>query len=155
MKPVRNNDFQYITFRLARNMMGIDILDIREIVPCKRVTRVHHAPWFVMGLMNLRGQILTILDIGVLLGFEKPGKNSGSHIIVFKHINVGFAVDQIGDVFSIDKEKIESIPVNIDPQIQKYTGTIINLPEGLMIILNAARIITCAVTETRPSEENL
>ena len=135
--------------------MGVDILDIREIVPCTRVTRVLRAPCFVMGLMNLRGQILTILDIGALMGFEKPGKNLGSHIIVFKHTNIGFCVDQIGDLFDIDKEKIESIPANIDPQIQKYTDHIINLPDGIMIILNAGKIIACARTETRSSEEGL
>ena len=156
MKPTRNNhNFQYITFRLARNLIGIDILDIREIVPCIRVTKVHRAPWFVMGLMNLRGQILTLLDIGVLLGMEKPGRDSGSHIIVFKHTRVGFAVDQIGDVFSIDREKLESIPVNIDPRIQQYTDTIINRPEGVMMLLNAGKILSCVRTETRPSKEDL
>lgn len=155
MKPIRNNNFQYITFSLARNLMGVDILDIREIIPCTRVTRVHRAPRFVMGLMNLRGQILTILDIGVLMGIEKQGKKFGSHIIVFKHANVGFAVDQIGDLFDVDKEKIESIPVNIDPQIQKYSDTIINLPDGVMMIVNAGKIIACIRTETRSSKEDL
>ncbi len=154
MKPTRNHNFQYITFRLARNHMGVDILDIREIVRCTKVTKVHHAPFFVMGLMNLRGQILTILDIGVLLGIEKPGRESGSHIIVFKHTNVGFAVDQIGDMFDIEKETVESVPVNIDSQIQKYTDTIINLPDGIMLIINAEKIISCIRTETPHSEEN-
>ena len=135
--------------------MGVNILDIREIVHCVRVTKVHRAPWFVMGLMNLRGQILTILDIGVLLGMEKPGRNSGSHVIVFKHTNVGFAVDQIGDVFDIEKERIEAIPVNIDPRIQKYTNHIINLSDGVMMILNAEKIISCIRTEIRASEEEL
>jgi len=155
MKSTRNHNFQYITFRLARNLMGVDILDIREIVHCIRVTKVHRAPWFVMGLMNLRGQILTILDIGALLGMERPGRNSGSHVIVFKHTNVGFAVDQIGDVFDIETERIEAIPVNFAPRIQQYTDTIINLPDGVMMILNAEKIISCIRTEIRPSEEAL
>jgi len=155
MKPIQNNNFQYITFRLAQNLIGVDILDIREIVPCNRVTKIHRAPGFVMGLMNLRGQILTILDIGVLMGFHKQGEIFCSHIIVFKHTNVGFAVEQIGDLFDIDNEKIESIPANIDPQIQKYTDTIINLQDGVMMILNAEKIIACTQTEIRPSKEDL
>ena len=153
MKPIQNNKFQYITFRLARNLMGVNILDIREIVRFTRITKVHFAPWFVMGLMNLRGQILTILDISVLLGIEKPGRDSGSHIIVFKHANVGFAVDQIGDMFDIDTENVEAVPANIDARIQKYTDTIINLPDGVMLIINAEKIISCVKTETRPSGE--
>lgn len=153
MKPIQNNKFQYITFRLARNLMGVNILDIREIVRFTRITKVHCAPRFVMGLMNLRGQILTILDISVLLGIEKPGRDSGSHIIVFKHTNVGFAVDQIGDMFDIDTENVEAVPANIDARIQKYTDTIINLPDGVMLIINAEKIISCIKTETRPSGE--
>jgi len=74
---------------------------------------------------------------------------------VFKHTNVGFAVDQIGDVFDIEKERIEAIPVNFAPRIQQYTDTIINLPDGVMMILNAEKIISCIRTETRPSEEAL
>jgi len=135
--------------------MGVDILDIREIIPCTRVTRIHLAPGFVMGLMNLRGRILTILDIAVLMGLEKQGKNSHSHIIVFKNTNVGFAVDQIGDLFDTGREKIESIPVNIDPRIQKYSDTIINLPDGVIMILNAGKIIACIRTEARALKEDL
>ena len=155
MKPTQNHNFQYISFRLAHTFMGIDILDIREMVPCNRMSRVHCAPWFVMGLLNLRGQILTLLDISVLLGFEKPGRISGSHIIVFKQANVGFAVDQIGDVFTIDRERIESVPININPGIQKYADTVINLPAGIMILLNAGKIISCIRTEARSLKEDL
>ncbi len=155
MNPTQNHNFQYITFRLAQTLMGVDILDIREIVPCNRVSRVHRAPGFVMGLVNLRGQILTILDIGVLLGFEKPGRDSGSHIIVFKHTRVGFAVDQIGDVFSIGRERIEPVPANISPGIQKYSDTVINLPEGVMILLKAGKIVSCVRTEARSLRKDL
>ncbi len=155
MKPTQNHNFQYITFRLARNLMGVDILDIREIVHFTKITKVHCAPRFVMGLMNLRGQILTILNIGVLLGIEKPGRTFGSHIIVFKHINVGFAVDQIGDMFDIDRDSVEPIPVNMDDRIQKYTDTIINLPDSIMLILNAGKILSCIRTEIQTDEDGL
>nr|NJM00872.1 purine-binding chemotaxis protein CheW [Desulfobacula sp.] len=155
MKPTQNHIFRYITFRLAQTLMGVDILDIREILPCKKVTRVHRAPGFVMGLANLRGQILTVLDIGVLLGLETPGRDSGSHIIVFKHTRVGFAVDQIGDVFSTGRERIEPVPANISPGIQKYSDTVINLPEGAMILLKAGTILACVRTEAGSLREGL
>jgi purine-binding chemotaxis protein CheW len=145
MKP--NQNFQYISFKLSNTLMGIDILDIREIVPISRITRVQLAPRFVLGLVNLRGQILTILDIRVLLGPEPPDQVSGGHVIVFKYANVGFAVDQIGDVSGIDRGKIESVPANVTPGVQTYADAVINLQEGVMVILNAHKILSCAQTE--------
>ena len=144
MKP--NQNFQYISFKLSHTLMGIDILNIREIVPCSRITRIQLAPRFVLGLVNLRGQILTILDIRVLLGLEPPDTHSGSHVIVFKYANVGFAVDQIGDVSSIDREKIESVPTNVTPGVQTYADAVITLQKGVMVILNAHKILSCART---------
>jgi len=154
MIPTPNQNFQYITFSLAQTLMGVDILDIREIVPCHKISRVHRSPGVVMGLVNLRGQILTILNIGVLLGVEPPGRDSGSHIIVFKHTRVGFAVDQIGDVFSVGRERLEPVPANISAGIRKYSDTVINLSEGVLILIKAGEILSCLRTPARPSRED-
>ncbi len=133
---------QYVTFRLSHNLIGINILDIREIVPYIKVTEVQQSQDFVLGLMNLRGQILTVLDIGVLLGFEKRKIHSQSHIIIFKHKKVGFIVDQIKDVLDMENKNIESIPANIEPGIQTYMENIISLPKEILMILNAKKILS-------------
>lgn len=137
-----NQTSRYITFRLDTNLIGIDILDIREIIPCQKITLVQHAPDFVSGLINLRGQILTVLDIGIFLGLEKRKIHSETHIIIFKYKEVGFVVDQIGDVIEVDQETIESIPANIEADIQKYMKNIINLPEEILMILNTQKVLS-------------
>jgi purine-binding chemotaxis protein CheW len=147
-----NHQSRYVTFRLARNLIGIDILDIREIIPHIKITKVHQAPEFVSGLINLRGQTLIVLDIGILLGFEKRHIHSDSHIIIFKHKNVGFIVDQVNDVVSADQKYIDSIPANIEPGIQRYMENIVNLPEEILIILNADKILSYTQTRHETSE---
>ena len=137
-----NHTLQYVTFRLAQNLIGVNILDIREIVPCARITRVQQAPEFVMGLMNLRGQILTVLDIGVMLGLTKCRIHPDTHIFIFKHRDVGFAVDQTGDVIGTDPEHIEAVPANIESGIQKFLENIINLPDEVLMILNAKKLMS-------------
>ncbi len=132
---------QYITFRLANNLIGVSILAVREIVPKFKITAVQKSPDFVLGLMNLRGQILTIFDVGVLLGFEKRRIHSDSHVIIFKHKNVGFIVDQIGDVVGAIDKNIESIPANIEPEIQKYMENIVNLPDEILMVMNAKKVL--------------
>ncbi len=144
-----DHKFQYVTFRIAHNLIGINIKDIREIVPYIKITEIQQADEFVLGLINLRGQILTIFDVGVLLGLEKRVVHAESHIIVFKHKDVGFIVDQIGDVIGTDKKNIESIPANIEPAAKKYMESIINLPEEILMILDAEKVLL----NTRPNTE--
>jgi len=142
-----DHKFQYITFRLANNLIGVSILTVREIVPKFKITEVQKSPDFVLGLMNLRGQILTIFDVGVLFGFEKRQIHSDSHIIIFKHKDVGFIVDQIGDVVGVNDKNIESIPANIEPEIQKYMENIVNLPDEILMVMNAKKVL--AYTQVR------
>jgi len=141
---------QYITFKLANNLIGVSILAIREIVPRFKITEVQKSPEFVLGLMNLRGQILTVFDIGVLLGFDKRPIHSDSCVIIFKHENVGFIVDQIGDVVSANEKNIESIPANIEPEIQKFMENIVKLPDEIVLVMNAKKVLAY----TQAKDEN-
>ncbi len=144
---------QCVTFRLAHNLIGINILDIREIIPCKKITHVAQSQQFVSGLMNLRGQILTILDIGVLLGFEKRVIHPSSYVIVFKHKNVGFIVDKIGDVVGIEQKLIGAIPANIEQDIQEYMEYIINLPDEILMLLNAKKVLSNTLLQRQNHKE--
>lgn len=143
-----NHQSQCVTFKLARNLIGVNILDIREIVPCKRVTGIAKAPEFVQGLMNLRGQILTVLDIGVLLGLEKREVRKESYVIVFKHRPVGFIVDKIGDVVAIDQDLVGPIPANIEPGIQEYMESILTMPDDILMLLDAKKILSASIFQT-------
>jgi purine-binding chemotaxis protein CheW len=146
--PARSSGPQtslYVTFTLAHTPMGISILDVREIVPRIKMTQVHQAPDFVKGLINLRGRILTVLDLGLLLGLEHG--SSPSHIIIFKHRDLGFAVDRMGDVISIDPGLIESLPANMGDKIWNTMDGIVNGPKEALIILNAQKILAASQTQ--------
>ncbi len=144
---------QYITFRLANNLIGVSILAVREIVPKFKITQVQKSPDFVLGLMNLRGQILTVFDVGVLLGFEKRQIHSDSHVILFKNKDVGFIVDQIGDVVGANDKNIESIPANIEPEIQKYMESIVNLPDEILMVMNAKKVLAYTQAQDKDTKD--
>ncbi len=137
-----SNTSRYVTFKLDDNLVGINIMDIREIVPYIKITPVAQSPEFVLGLINLRGQILVVFDIGVLLGLKKRTFGKDSHIILFKHKEVGFIVDRIGDVISTDKISSEDIPANIEPGIQEYMEKIVDFSEDILMILDAQKILS-------------
>ena len=79
------------------NLMGIDILKVREINRSLDITPVQYGPEHVRGLVNLRGQTITVFDLGTRLGLSPRQLSSNSHSIILKQDAVGFLVDHIGD----------------------------------------------------------
>jgi len=110
---------QYSTFRLGDRLFGLDLMVIREINRILDITPVPHAREYIRGFINLRGQIVTILDLAVRLGLPPQDIGEESHNIILKtnaelasarlggqHATstdlVGFLVDAIGDVVEAD-----------------------------------------------------
>jgi len=143
---------RFVTFRLADLLAGVNILDIREIVPAVRIAPVAQSPDFVTGLINLRGQILVVLDIVRLLGLKRREDTFPSHVIVFKHKDVGFIVDRIGDVISLDTAAKKNIPANIGPGIQKYVEEIIDFSGEMLMILNSGKILSESLSARESSK---
>lgn len=122
---------QYSTFRLGDRLFGLDLMMIREINRILDITPVPHAKGHIRGLINLRGQIVTILDLGVRLGLPRLDIGEESHNIILKtnaelsavrcDMNfstspadlVGFLVDAIGDVVEADAGSIEPPSANV------------------------------------------
>jgi purine-binding chemotaxis protein CheW len=98
-----------LLFRVAGKVYGCDIEAVREIIPYRRATRLPGAPPFVQGLINLRGTIVTVLDVGARLDPARPPVRDGS-IILATHGNrvVGVAVDEVMDVQGISEEHVEA-----------------------------------------------
>ena len=80
---------QFVTFRLDNRLLGIDILKVREINRVLDITPVQHAPGYVRGLVNLRGQTITVFDLGTRLGLPPRGITGCSHNIILKQDEVG------------------------------------------------------------------
>jgi purine-binding chemotaxis protein CheW len=98
-----------LLFRVAGKVYGCDIDAVREIIPYRRATRLPGAPSFVQGLINLRGTIVTVLDLGTRIDPTRPVVRDGS-IILATHGSrvVGVAVDEVMDVQAISEEHVES-----------------------------------------------
>jgi purine-binding chemotaxis protein CheW len=98
-----------LLFQVAERTYGCDIESVREIIPYRRATRLPGAPAYVQGLVNLRGTIVTVLDLGVRLDPARPPVREGS-IILAQHgaRNVGVAVDEVMDVQAIREEPVDA-----------------------------------------------
>lgn len=98
-----------LLFRVGDSTYGCEIDAVREIIPYRRATRLPGAPAYVQGLVNLRGTIVTVLDLGVRLDPARAPVREGS-IILVQHgtRNVGVAVDEVMDVQAVEEDPIET-----------------------------------------------
>jgi purine-binding chemotaxis protein CheW len=103
------------TFYVGDALCGMDILNIQEINKLMEMTKVPQAPDYMIGILNLRGQIVTIIDLGQKLGLgEVEVSNESRNIIInAPGEHVGLLVSRISDVVMADPEKIESAPANM------------------------------------------
>ena len=100
-----------LLFRVAGSVYGCDIDAVREIIPYRRATRLPGAPPYVQGLINLRGTIVTVIDLGTRLDPSRPPvRDAGGSIILAEHGThvVGVAVDEVMDVQAIAEEPVEA-----------------------------------------------
>lgn len=152
---------QFVTFRLGGQLMGMDILLVREINQIMESTYVQRAPEFIIGLINLRGQIVTIFDLARRLGMpSKPSEES--HNIILKSNGelvairvrenrdglesadevVGLRVDAIGDVMEFDYQRIEPSPANIGHFDPHFLTGVVPLEEELLLILDVGAVLS-------------
>ena len=100
-----------LLFRVAGSVYGCDIDAVREIITYRRATRLPGAPPYVQGLINLRGTIITVLDLGTRLDRERPLiREPGASIILVEHGArvVGVTVDEVLDVQAIAEEPVDA-----------------------------------------------
>jgi purine-binding chemotaxis protein CheW len=107
--PETRSTTRTLLFRVAGKVYGCDIDAVREIIPYRRATRLPGAPPFVQGLINLRGTIVTVLDLGTRIDPARPPVEEGSIILATHGTRlVGVAVDEVMDVQGISEEHVEA-----------------------------------------------
>ena len=126
-------------FSVAGRVFGCPVEWVREIVPSRHTTRLPGAPAYVRGLMNLRGSILTVVDLGLRLGEATAARADGSTVLI-QHGQrlVGLAVDEVMDVQPLATDRLET-PVapgaNAPEQLAAVVHGLGHLGDGRVVIL--------------------
>ncbi|MDB4889781.1 MAG: CheW protein [Gemmatimonadetes bacterium] len=129
-----------LLFRVADRVYGCDIEAVREIIPYRRATRLPGAPRYVQGLINLRGTIITVLDLGARLDAERAPVQEGSIILATHGTRVvGVAVDEVMDVQTITEEPIGTNGVDAPRGLVRGLG---HLDDGVVVLVNIHALVT-------------
>jgi purine-binding chemotaxis protein CheW len=131
------------TFYVGDALCGMDILKVQEINKLMEMTKVPQAPDYVMGILNLRGQIVTIIDLGKKLGLTSVEVNESSRNIIVNSDNeyIGLLVTRIGDVVEAEWEKVERPPANIGGVQGVFFKGVFKMQDRLIGILDADRVL--------------
>jgi purine-binding chemotaxis protein CheW len=136
-----------VCFRLGRETYGVDIFVVREIVKAQEITSVPGTAAYVLGIINLRGKIVSVVDLAQRLGLGRSRVDRASRILVLDldGFTVGFLVDAATEVLKLPTTAIEPAPDELKGSVNDdYLEGVGKLDDRLVIILNPANLLTDA-----------
>ncbi len=137
---------QLATFYLGNEFFGIEVEKVQEVIRYQEMTRVPLAPPVVKGLINLRGQIVTALDLRKRLGLPPLADGELPMNVVVRHEDgaLSLLVDEIGDVLEVDEQNFERPPDTlIGPARELFRG-IYKLKDRLLVVLDLEKVARIA-----------
>lgn len=135
---------KYVVFKLENEEYGIDILKVKEIKEMLRITRVPKSPSFVRGVVNLRGEVIPVIDLRKKFNLLQKEDRESTRIVIVAvdEITVGLIIDTSSEVLEISKEFIEEPPAAISSIDHSYIYGIGKVGERLIILLDVSKIIS-------------
>ncbi|CAN5125859.1 N/A [soil metagenome] len=149
-------DREYCTFNLAGQTFGIDVLHVQEVIRPQRLTRVPLASSVIRGLMNLRGQIVTVLDLRRRLELPERDDIENSLNVVVQTADgaVSLLVDEVGDVIRVLTADREPPPDTLNGIPAQLISGVYPLADRLLMILEIGPIVNFDPMQTDPPLEN-
>ncbi len=122
--------------------LGVDVDRVQEVLRRQIVTPVPLAGRGVSGLLNLRGQIVTVVDVRGLLGLAgRDAGEEGVHVIVRADAELtSLVVDAVGDVVGVSAGDVERVPPTVDRNLRSYLSGALQLDSGLLLLLDTDRV---------------
>ncbi|MBL8697226.1 MAG: chemotaxis protein CheW [Alphaproteobacteria bacterium] len=133
----------FVTMMVADQLFGIPVLSVQDVLGPQRITRIPLAPGEVAGALNLRGRIVTAIDVRRRLGLpaREAGKSGMSIVVDQVGELYSLIVDTVGEVLSLPADAFERNPATLDPQWREVSAGIYRLEGKLMVVLDVARLL--------------
>lgn len=138
---------QLSTFHVGKYLFGVDVALVQEVVRLQQITPVPLAPPEIAGLINLRGEVLTAIDLRARLGLP-PAEGDREPVNVVVRVDdepVSLLVDEIGGVLEVSQVPFEQTPSTVGERVRDLLLGAYTLPDQLLLALNARRVLDVAV----------
>lgn len=140
---IHSDTVELATFYVGEALCGMDILKVQEINKLIEMTRVPKAPEYVLGILNLRGEIVTIVDLGKKLSLKSTEMSDKTRNIIVNSNgeHIGLMVERISDVIQAEWENVEAPPANIGGVQGRYFTGVFKTEDRLIGILDVEKVL--------------
>ena len=137
------NTQEYVTATIGSQLFGLPIRRVQDVFMPERVTRVPLAPPEIAGVLNMRGRIVTLIDLRTRLGL--PARRETGEVMAIgvesRGESYGLLIDAVGEVLKLDEQAREANPANLDPELARVSAGIHRLDGQLLMALDVDRLL--------------
>lgn len=145
MAKDKPKEYQLVVFSIGNEEFGVDISQVREIVRLIAITYLPKAPKFIEGVVNLRGQVVAVIDLAKRLNISSKTRGDTTRIIIveIEGMTVGMIVDSVSEVLRLSSENVEGIPSVIETEVEEhFISGVGKLKDRLLVLLDLKKILT-------------
>ncbi|HVP63569.1 MAG TPA: chemotaxis protein CheW [candidate division Zixibacteria bacterium] len=138
---------QLCTFYVDGLLLGVEVENVQEVIRYQEMTRVPLAPAVIGGLINLRGQIVTAVDLRQRLGLHSRSQGTLPMNVVVRTDDgaMSLLVDEIGDVVEVEEASFEAAPDTLAPEARELIRGVYKLKRDLLLLLDTDKAVNSAV----------
>jgi purine-binding chemotaxis protein CheW len=135
---------QWVTFKLDNETYGINVMQVQEVLRVTEIAPVPGAPDYVLGIINLRGNVVTVLDTRTRFGLMSREPDDSSRVVVIEadHTVVGILVDSVAEVVELRRSAMESSPNVGNDESSKYIEGVANHDGDLLILVDINKLLS-------------
>lgn len=136
---------KYVVFKLESNFYGLDVNNVLSIERVSKITRIPNSPEYMLGLMNLRGDVIPVIDLRLKLGLDISEVDKNTRVIIVNESDnvVGLLVDLSSEVMEIDKDCVDKPPNSgLGNELLEFVDGIGKSSDKLIVLLNLKKILT-------------
>ena len=134
---------EFITTHIDDQLFGLPISNVQDVFMPEKLTRVPLASQEIAGVLNLRGRIVTAINLRARLGLPKrsDGKPPMAAGVEYRGESYGLLIDTVGEVLRLSQKDMEKNPVNLDPRMARMSAGVYRLDGQLMVVLDVDRVL--------------
>jgi len=142
-KELREEMLPLIVFRLSREWYAVEITKIKEILKKTRITFLPSSPEYIAGIINFRGNILSVTDLKVILGLPRDEPTGGTRIVAIESgcLETGLLVDEVVETIEVQMSRIEPVPPSLPPERRKYLEGLFRWENRFVALIRVERVL--------------
>lgn len=136
---------QWVTYQLEDETYGINVMQVQEVLRITEIAPVPGAPSYVLGIINLRGNVVTVIDTRSRFGLMPKDSNDDQSRIIIVEVNgnvIGMLVDSVAEVVYLHQSEIDSVPMVNNDDSSRFIQGVCSRVEQLLILVDANKFLT-------------